>query len=168
MDNDSLGAGIAPISNSDFVSLTSSGLPSGSIGLTAGWSGIGGSAAGGADNLSGLAIEWADGSPILPDMTNRRRAALAAKRVVDVLLSLLALIALGPLLLIVAGLIKATSEGPVLFRQERVGLRAKRFTIYKFRSMYADHCELPGSISGCAGRRPRDTDWPVHPQDEHR
>ncbi len=52
--------------------------------------------------------------------------------------SLLAVITLSPLLMTIAGLIKITSKGPVLFRQERVGLFGKRFTFLKFRSMYAD------------------------------
>jgi len=45
---------------------------------------------------------------------------------------------LSPLLMAVAGLIKLTSKGPVLFRQERVGLFGKPFTFLKFRSMYVD------------------------------
>ncbi|WP_375461959.1 sugar transferase [uncultured Enterovirga sp.] len=58
------------------------------------------------------------------------------KRVFDVLGALGLLIALLPLLLIVAALIAFTSRGPVLFRQTRCGLGGRPFTIYKFRSMY--------------------------------
>ena len=57
------------------------------------------------------------------------------KRMIDTILSLLALIILSPLLLITAIAIKQTSPGPVLFRQRRLGLHGKEFTIYKFRSM---------------------------------
>lgn len=57
------------------------------------------------------------------------------KRVFDFVLSLFAIIILSPLLLIVAIAIKLDSQGPVFFMQERVGLNAKVFKIYKFRSM---------------------------------
>lgn len=56
----------------------------------------------------------------------------------DILLSLLALAILWPLMLIAAMLIKLTSPGPVLFRQQRLGLHGKPFHIYKFRSMKVD------------------------------
>jgi exopolysaccharide biosynthesis polyprenyl glycosylphosphotransferase len=57
------------------------------------------------------------------------------KRVLDIALSLTLLILLAPLLAAVALLIKLTCDGPVLFRQERVGLNKRRFRIYKFRTM---------------------------------
>lgn len=57
------------------------------------------------------------------------------KRAIDTVLSLLALIILSPLLLVTAIAIKLTSPGPVLFKQQRLGLHGKEFTIYKFRSM---------------------------------
>jgi exopolysaccharide biosynthesis polyprenyl glycosylphosphotransferase len=57
------------------------------------------------------------------------------KRALDVVGSLCGLIVLAPLLLLVAILIKCTSEGPVLFAQERYGLGKRTFRIYKFRTM---------------------------------
>jgi exopolysaccharide biosynthesis polyprenyl glycosylphosphotransferase len=57
------------------------------------------------------------------------------KRVIDVVLSAGALIALSPLLLAIAAMIKITSPGSVLFQQTRCGLGGRRFTLYKFRSM---------------------------------
>ena len=57
------------------------------------------------------------------------------KRTFDILVSALALILLSPLLAIIALAIKLSSAGPVLFRQERVGLNKKPFTMLKFRSM---------------------------------
>jgi exopolysaccharide biosynthesis polyprenyl glycosylphosphotransferase len=60
------------------------------------------------------------------------------KRVLDVTLSGLLLLALAPLFLVVAVLIKLTSEGSVFFTQERLGLNKRRFRIYKFRTMVAD------------------------------
>lgn len=43
-----------------------------------------------------------------------------------------------PVMIVVALIVKFTSPGPVLFRQERVGLNGAPFTLYKFRSMYPD------------------------------
>ena len=57
------------------------------------------------------------------------------KRILDFVISLIALIALSPLFLILAIAVKLDSKGPVLFKQERVGLNSKIFYIYKFRSM---------------------------------
>lgn len=60
------------------------------------------------------------------------------KRVLDIILSFLALIVLSPLFLALAILIKVDSKGPVLFKQKRVGRNKTFFLIYKFRTMYAD------------------------------
>lgn len=57
------------------------------------------------------------------------------KRAIDTILSAIALVILSPLMLITAIAIKLTSPGPVLFKQQRLGLHGKEFTIYKFRSM---------------------------------
>ncbi|MCH5191185.1 MAG: sugar transferase [Oscillospiraceae bacterium] len=57
------------------------------------------------------------------------------KRVLDFIAALFALIILSPVMLIVAVIIKLTSEGPVIFKQERIGKDGKVFLIYKFRSM---------------------------------
>lgn len=59
-----------------------------------------------------------------------------AKRVVDIILSGVGIIVLSPFLLVVAIIIKCTSKGPVIFKQERVGLHNKTFNMYKFRTMY--------------------------------
>ncbi|HWA96985.1 MAG TPA: sugar transferase [Pirellulales bacterium] len=60
---------------------------------------------------------------------------LFSKRVLDVIIAALAMIALTPLFLLVAIAIKLTSRGPVLFVQTRVGANGKEFRCYKFRSM---------------------------------
>ena len=57
------------------------------------------------------------------------------KRFIDILLSFLALVILSPVFIIIAIAIKLDSQGPVLFKQERVGKGGKVFKIYKFRSM---------------------------------
>jgi exopolysaccharide biosynthesis polyprenyl glycosylphosphotransferase len=66
----------------------------------------------------------------------------AAKRVFDILASGAALVALTPLFLATALAIKATSRGPVLFKQERSGLHGRKFSMLKFRSMVANAEEL--------------------------
>lgn len=58
------------------------------------------------------------------------------KRVIDVAGALFGLIVGAPIFLFVAILIKSTSKGPVLFRQERYGLGRRIFRIYKFRTMF--------------------------------
>lgn len=60
------------------------------------------------------------------------------KRGIDCILSLIGLIILSPILLIIAVIIKVTSPGPILFRQERVGKNNKHFWIMKFRTMRID------------------------------
>jgi lipopolysaccharide/colanic/teichoic acid biosynthesis glycosyltransferase len=59
-------------------------------------------------------------------------------RFFDVLISILLLVLLSPLLLLVALLIKISSKGPVIFRQQRVGKNDVDFTLYKFRTMYVE------------------------------
>jgi lipopolysaccharide/colanic/teichoic acid biosynthesis glycosyltransferase len=61
------------------------------------------------------------------------------KRTFDVFGSLLALLLFSPVLLVIALAIKATSPGPVLYRQKRIGLRGQPFTFLKFRSMYQNN-----------------------------
>ena len=57
------------------------------------------------------------------------------KRCFDLVLSVIALVIFSPLMLLIAWLIKFTSQGPALFRQERVGLHQQTFVIFKFRTM---------------------------------
>lgn len=58
-----------------------------------------------------------------------------AKRLVDIIGSLIGIILCSPVMFVVAFLIKSTDNGPILFKQERVGLNGKTFNMYKFRSM---------------------------------
>lgn len=60
------------------------------------------------------------------------------KRIFDFIMSLLAIICLSPIIIIVSLIIKLTSEGPILFRQRRIGKDNKEFNIYKFRTMRVD------------------------------
>src|SRR5437868_5539964 len=63
----------------------------------------------------------------------------AVKRAIDITGSLAALILLSPVLAIISVLVKRTSEGPVFFRQKRVGQFGEEFTFLKFRSMYVNN-----------------------------
>ena len=57
------------------------------------------------------------------------------KRFFDIIVSFIGLIICSPILLIIAILIKLTSKGPVIFKQQRIGKNGKVYNIYKFRSM---------------------------------
>lgn len=59
------------------------------------------------------------------------------KRAIDIVGSASALVILSPLMIVIALLIRATSSGPALFRQRRVGMGGEEFEIFKFRSMTA-------------------------------
>lgn len=61
--------------------------------------------------------------------------ALALKKIMDINISLFMMIALSPALLAISLLIKLTSRGPVIYKQARVGLRGRKFNLYKFRTM---------------------------------
>jgi exopolysaccharide biosynthesis polyprenyl glycosylphosphotransferase len=77
-----------------------------------------------------------DGEPHLATYTGVRDWwSMAVKRIVDVVLSLILLILFLPVLLIVTLLIKCSSNGPVFFSQERIGLNKRRFHVLKFRTM---------------------------------
>jgi len=60
------------------------------------------------------------------------------KRGMDIFTSIFVLIFFSPLFIITAIGVKMSSPGPILFRQKRIGRKGKPFTMYKFRSMYAD------------------------------
>ncbi|WP_176791071.1 MULTISPECIES: sugar transferase [Ruminococcus] len=64
------------------------------------------------------------------------------KRIFDIVCSLVALIILSPVFLIMAILVKTTSEGPAFFAHKRVGKNGKEIKIYKFRSMVTNAEEL--------------------------
>ena len=72
---------------------------------------------------------------------------LLVKRITDVILAGAALILLFPFMLLIVLLIRLTSPGPAIFRQERCGLSGRRFTFYKFRSMSDNAEELKASLT---------------------
>lgn len=63
---------------------------------------------------------------------------MVVKRVMDILLAVVAIVILSPLMAVIAVLVKLTSPGPILFRQERCGLNGQAFQMLKFRSMRVD------------------------------
>ena len=68
------------------------------------------------------------------------------KRVCDFLIALVALIVLSPLMLVVAIIIRATSPGPAIFIQQRVGKDGKVYDMYKFRSMCVGAEQQEGGV----------------------
>jgi exopolysaccharide biosynthesis polyprenyl glycosylphosphotransferase len=68
--------------------------------------------------------------------------SLKAKRLFDFLVSLFVISVFSPLFIVIALIIKTTSTGPVFFKQIRVGLRGRRFWVYKFRTMVTNAEEL--------------------------
>jgi len=88
--------------------------------------------------ISRVYLERLGEKPLLTFSATPQDELLLLKRVLDLVMALLALLVLSPVLLILAGLVKLTSRGPALFRQARCGLGGRRFTLYKFRSMQPD------------------------------
>jgi polysaccharide biosynthesis protein PslA len=80
----------------------------------------------------------------------------AVKRVADVVLALAFLMLAGLPMLLIAAAIRLTSRGPVLFRQERVGLNGRHFVMLKFRTM-RDAPVIPGSCPQATRHDPRVT-----------
>ena len=82
-------------------------------------------------------IEQIGNVPIINAHTNplSERGNALIKRAVDIVGSLALIILTSPFMLLAVIGIKLTSDGPILFKQERVGLMGKRFMMYKFRSM---------------------------------
>ena len=66
------------------------------------------------------------------------RFSLAFKRLMDIVLAILAFVLCSPIFLLTAFLVKVTSPGPIIFSQVRVGKFGRHFKFYKFRSMYID------------------------------
>ncbi len=75
------------------------------------------------------------------------------KSVFDYTASTIAIILLSPLIIFISILIKSTSRGPILFKQERIGLNEKPFYIYKFRSMKKDAGKKDLSLSKINDKR---------------
>jgi lipopolysaccharide/colanic/teichoic acid biosynthesis glycosyltransferase len=109
----------------------------------------------GADALSSLSVsvhvfpedwdpensDWKGDSKLYPELQPRlekKHLHLGIKRAIDVAVSLALLILTLPVMLVIAFIIKLTSEGPVFFEQERLGQFGARFKCLKFRTMYTN------------------------------
>jgi len=77
--------------------------------------------------------------PDFSDQDDRRKYRFAVKRLMDIVGSGIGLILSTPIFLVVAALIKLTSEGPVFFRQQRIGQHGTPFTFLKFRTMFTNN-----------------------------
>ncbi|HET7433437.1 MAG TPA: sugar transferase [Thermoanaerobaculia bacterium] len=91
------------------------------------------------NRVARVEIEELEGVPLLTFTTTpSNESQLAAKRLLDVSISLFVLMVSLPVILLAALLIKITSPGQVVFKQKRIGLNGRMFTLYKFRTMIAD------------------------------
>jgi lipopolysaccharide/colanic/teichoic acid biosynthesis glycosyltransferase len=102
---------------------------------------------------------------LYPDLSQRddaRKTFRVVKRMMDVLGSLLAVFFFSPIFVFAAVAIKATSKGPIFFRQRRIGQHGNSFVFLKFRSMYVNndasvHKEyVQRLIAGKADKHPSD------------
>ena len=86
-----------------------------------------------------ISVEQIDGIPLYGLKESPLQGwNVVVKRVFDIAISLTALVALLPVIFLIAAAVKLTSAGPVFYKQKRVGLDGRRFKIYKFRSMHAN------------------------------
>ena len=74
----------------------------------------------------------------LENLTRQSHTYTIVRSQIEVVLAFLLLIGLSPLFLLIGLMIRATSRGPAIFKQERIGKSEQPFTIYKFRTMYTD------------------------------
>lgn len=94
---------------------------------------------------SGLPLSFKDGLPVVPRASLARSLQLILKRtLLDIPLSLIALIVLLPCLIGIGIAIRLTSRGPALFAQSRVGRDGRMFRMLKFRTMRAEDCDSSG------------------------
>ena len=78
-----------------------------------------------------------DGIPLVTFKTTvAKEGQLFIKSIIDIVISGLGIVILSPLFLIVSILIRVTSRGTLLFKQQRLGLNGRKFELYKFRTMY--------------------------------
>ena len=91
------------------------------------------------NRVARIEIEELEGIPFLTFTTTpSNETQLAVKRLLDIAVSALLLLLAAPIILVVAAAIKLSSPGSVFFKQTRIGLNGRMFTLYKFRTMIED------------------------------
>ena len=101
--------------------------------------------------LFGAHLNQVDDLPVLEVGTGLPDGARFLKRSIDLVFAAVGLVVTAPLLALVALGVKLSSPGPVLYRQERVGEKGRRFVLYKFRTMRADAERLSGPTLAVSG-----------------
>lgn len=81
------------------------------------------------------------------NMLHEKQGALVAKRIFDLIMSVILIVILLPFMVIIGIAVKATSPGEIIFRQTRVTTYGKRFQIYKFRTMVAGAPEQGSQVT---------------------
>jgi exopolysaccharide biosynthesis polyprenyl glycosylphosphotransferase len=105
-----------------------------------------------------ITVERLDGIPLLNfSATPENTVGLAVKGLFDFVLAAVLAVVLSPLLVAIAGAVRLSSPGPILFRQKRCGLNGREFTIYKFRTMVDGADEKRETLA----RQQNDQDGPV-------
>jgi exopolysaccharide biosynthesis polyprenyl glycosylphosphotransferase len=100
------------------------------------------------NRLARIEVEELEGIPFLTFTTTpSNETELAFKRMLDVCVSMMLLVLSAPVILVAALAIKITSPGKVLYKQKRIGLNGRTFTLYKFRTMIADAHDRLGEVS---------------------
>ena len=98
-------------------------------------------------NISVANTECLLGIPMLTlSPTTRNFGALTVKVFFDRVAALFLLIILSPLLIIIYLAVKLTSKGPAIYKQQRCGINGKKFTFYKFRSMYNNAANVKSTL----------------------
>jgi len=91
-------------------------------------------------------VDLEDSSQVLAAGGSAEPFPAMIKRMLDCLFSAVLLVLLAPLLLTIGVLVRLTSPGPVFFRQTRVGLNKRQFSIFKFRTMVANAEQLQDEL----------------------
>ena len=114
-------------------------------------------------SLSQVQVEMLGGVPMLGLNEEARfnTSSRITKRMVDIVLALVALLPSALVTLVIAIAIRLDTPGPIFFAQERVGLEGRRFKVYKFRSMVVDAEKMHADLIRRTGEDPRHPCWPT-------
>lgn len=105
-------------------------------------------------SASGLPLAWVNGVPKVREDDDL--VAASVRRTLDIVFSLVGLVALAPILVAIAIAIRMSGPGPVLFRQTRTGRNGRPFGIFKFRTLHTIDCD-PSGIDQVGDADPRIT-----------